>query len=55
MKPFMKFLNPLIQFTNHCSNEKVPKMKVVDIKKLNKNGIQKFFIRGQEEREKVSL
>ena len=30
-------------------------IKVVDIEKLNKNGIQKFFIWGQEHGENFSL
>ena len=30
-------------------------IKVVDLEKLNKNGIQKFFIWGQVEGEKLSL
>ena len=32
----------LPKFSNHCSNEKVSKTKVVDLEKLNKVGIQKF-------------
>ena len=41
--------------SNHCSNEKVPKTKVVDLKILSKFGIQKFFISGQEKGEKLNL
>jgi len=33
----------------------VPETKVVDLEKLNKNSIQKLFIRGKEEGEKLSL
>jgi len=36
----MKYLK---QFANLCSKEKVHKTKVVDLEKLNKNGIQQFF------------
>ena len=41
-------------FSNHYSNEKVPKTKVVDLEILSKFGIQKFFVWGQEG-EKLSL
>jgi len=44
MNPFMEFVNLLKLLTNRCSNEKVPETKVLDLEKLNKNGIQKFFI-----------
>jgi len=30
--------------SNQCSNEKVPKTKVVDLEILNNFGIQKFFV-----------
>ena len=40
---------------NQCSNEKVPKTKVVDLEILNNFGIQEFFIWGQEEGEKLNL
>ena len=30
-------------FSNHCSNEKVPKTKVVDLEILNNFGIRNFF------------
>ena len=40
---------------NQCSNEKVPKTKVVDLKILSMFGIHKFFIWGQEDGEKLSL
>ena len=33
--------------STETSNEKVPKMKVVDLKILSKFGIQKFFIWGK--------
>ena len=41
--------------SNHCSNGNVPKMKVVDFEILSKFGIQKFFVWGQKEGEKLSL
>ena len=41
--------------SNQCSNEKVPKTKVVDLEILNNFGIQKFLFWGQEEGEKLSL
>ena len=41
--------------SNEVSNEKVPKTKVVDLEILNNFGIQKFFIWGQEEGEKLNL
>ena len=43
-QPFIASLETLNQFTNYSLNEKVYKTKVVDLEKLNKNGIQKFFI-----------
>ena len=42
-------------FSNHCSNEKVSNTKVVDLEILSKFGIQKFFVWGQEDGEKLSL
>ena len=41
--------------SNQCSNEKVPKTKVVDIEILNNFGIQEFFIWGREEGEKTEF
>ena len=41
--------------SNEASNEKVPKTKVVDLKILSKFSIQKFFVWGLEEGEKLSL
>ena len=55
LKPFMEILNLLNYLTNHCSNEKVSETKVVDLEKLNKNGIQKFFIWGLEKGENLSF
>ena len=43
-QPFITSLETLNQFANHSSNEKVHETKVVDLEKLNKHGIQKFFI-----------
>ena len=40
---------------NKASNEKVPKTKVVDLEILNNFDIQKFFIWGHENGEKMSL
>ena len=42
-------------FANVSSNEKVLETKVVDLEKLNKNGIKKLFIGGQEEGENFNL
>ena len=42
-------------FSNHSSNEKVPKTEVVDLEILSKFGIQKFFVWGQKEGVKLSL
>ena len=52
---FSNALKFQILFSNHCSNEKVPKTKVIDLKILSKFGIQKFFIRDLEIGEKLSL
>ena len=41
--------------SNQYANEKVPKTKVIDLEILNKFGIQKFFIWGREEGEKLKL
>jgi hypothetical protein len=42
-------------FSNEASNELLPKTKVVDLEILSKFGIQKFFIWGHIEGEKLSL
>ena len=44
-----------LYLSDHCSNEKVPTMKVLDLKILSKFGIEKFFICGQEKGEKLNL
>ena len=41
--------------SNKASNEKMHKTKVVDLEILSKFGIQKFFVWGQKEGEKLSL
>ena len=41
--------------SNKASNELLPKMKVVDLEISSKFGIQKFFIWGHVEGEKLSL
>ena len=41
--------------SNEVSNEKVLKTKVVDLEILRKFGIQKFFVWGKEEGEKLNL
>jgi len=38
---------------NHCSNENVPKTKVVDLEILSKFGIQKFFFGVQKKGKKL--
>jgi len=42
-------------FSNEASNELLPKTKVVDLEILNKFGIQKLFIWGHVEGEKLKL
>ena len=44
-----------LYLSNEASNKLLPKTKVVDLEILNNFGIQKFFILGNVEGEKLSL
>ena len=53
--PFHRYSSFKLDLSNEASNELLPKTKVVDLEILSKFGIQKFFIWGHVEEEKLSL
>ena len=55
MVPFQMYSSFKFYLSNEVSNELLPETKVVDLEILNNFGIQKFFIRGHVEGEKLKL
>src|SRR6185295_32416 len=55
MVPFQMYSSFKFYLSNEASNELLPETKVVDLEILNNFGIQKFFIGGHVEGEKLSL